>query len=199
MDFFDLFQILSLVAFYAVFVGRTLMLMSRGVKVFMLGVGKKGPRAWLERVFMAALLLWSAQIVVQALHLPRILPGWLHEPLFVWIPAQAAGAVMISGGLALFVAALVSFGRSWRVGIDIGSPGALVTGGAFSLSRNPIFLFMDAMFISTFLINGSPFFLAAAAITVTGVHWQILQEERFLQGYYGKAYADYRAAVRRYI
>jgi protein-S-isoprenylcysteine O-methyltransferase Ste14 len=199
MTFFDYFQLASLAAYAAVFVGRSILLQAHGTRVFVLGAGKKGAGAWLERSFMAVLLLWMAQIVAYALHLPPFLPAVLHEPMFVSTAAQAAGALLSAAGLVFFVAALGSFGRSWRIGIDTGKPGALVTGGAFSISRNPVFLFMDAYFVGTFLICSSPFFLACAAIAVAGIHWQILQEERFLAQHYGAGYMTYRAAVRRYI
>jgi hypothetical protein len=38
----------------------------------------------------------------------------------------------------LLAASLVSFGKSFRVGIDIDYPDKLVTSGVFAITRNPI-------------------------------------------------------------
>jgi len=48
MDFFGYFQIIALILFYCLFVGRTLQLMGRGIKVFVLGKGKKGFTRFVE-------------------------------------------------------------------------------------------------------------------------------------------------------
>jgi protein-S-isoprenylcysteine O-methyltransferase Ste14 len=115
------------------------------------------------------------------------------------VVAQTAGAALIAMGLFLFVLALASFGASWRVGIDEEHPGGLVTGGIFHFTRNPIFVFLDAYFVGTFLINGTLFFLLAALLGVTLIHYQILQEERFLEGRYGDPYREYKRTAPRYL
>jgi protein-S-isoprenylcysteine O-methyltransferase Ste14 len=60
------------------------------------------------------------------------------------------------------------------------------------------FLFIDLYFIGTFLINGTLFFLLTALIIVIGIHYQILQEERFLTQHYGDSYREYYNTVGRY-
>jgi protein-S-isoprenylcysteine O-methyltransferase Ste14 len=102
-------------------------------------------------------------------------------------------------GLVLFGLAFVSFGDSWRVGLDQRTPGALVTRGVFTVSRNPIYVFLDAWFVGIFLINGTLIFLIFAVPAVVFLHWQILQEEKFLLRLYGRPYQVYRAKTGRYL
>ena len=105
---------------------------------------------------------------------------------------------MVTPGLVIFGLAYVSFGDSWRVGFDVKTPGALVTTGAFALSRNPIYVFLDLWFIGVFLINGTLIFLIFALLAVAILHWQILQEEEFLLKLYGQPYQSYCAKTGRY-
>jgi protein-S-isoprenylcysteine O-methyltransferase Ste14 len=57
---------------------------------------------------------------------------------------------------------------------------------------------VDLYLVGTFLINGTVIFLLLAILVVAGLHYQILQEEKFLAQPYGKAYRNYCAQTRRY-
>lgn len=199
--FFDCFQITVLILFLFVFVGRTLYLrLRRGIKVFALGVGKSGWRRVLELSFFVGLVLWMAAILLYALgQEARFLPAVLNAKLVDSSLLGVAGTVLIVLGFALFVWSLISFGNSWRVGIDQRTQGDLITGGAFALSRNPIFLFIDLYFVGTFLINGTLVFLLFALLVIVGLHYQIVQEEIFLAGTYGRVYEAYCARTDRYL
>ncbi|HSV95570.1 MAG TPA: isoprenylcysteine carboxylmethyltransferase family protein [Spirochaetota bacterium] len=200
MSFFDVFQLTMMGLFLLVFGGRTAIMSIRGTRVIVLGTGKSGFGAVLEVVFLAGLCAWCWEVVAQSLgHEARLLPETLYVPVIEHPALSIAGAVMIGAGFIVFIWALVSFGASWRVGIDTRRPGDLITHGAFSISRNPIFLFIDLYFVGTALIYGNPFFLTCALATVTGIHFQIKQEEKFLSKQYGGAYAEYLLRTRRYL
>jgi protein-S-isoprenylcysteine O-methyltransferase Ste14 len=200
MSFFDYFQIITLVVFYLVFTGRMLQLLVAGVNPFVIGSGKKGAGKILEACFMAGLLAWSLEVVVHAFDMDfHIFPDAVYG-MFFDIPAvKSLGALVITAGFVVFVSSLIAFGRSWRIGIDTRNPGTLVTTGIFAVTRNPIFFFMDLYFIGTWLIYPNSFFGIAAALTIPGIHWQVLQEERFLSRQYGEEYRQYMKSVRRYI
>lgn len=196
--FLDIFQLANLAFFLAVFIGRTVYLwFRRGVNPFALGAGKKGLPRFLELLLFPWLVLWMLALVLSALQIPFFPalwnPAWLD--LF---PAKVLGVLVILAGDALFVWALLSFGDSWRIGIDEKTAGALVTKGIFAFSRNPIFAFIDLYFVGTFLINGKLVFLAFTVLTAIALHYQILQEEKFLSGWYGRAYRDYCTRAGRY-
>ena len=186
---------IMLCAFWFLFMGRTVMLMLKGVRVFVLAKGKSLPERILEIILMPALVLWSLQIAFTVFGAP-LLPA----PLFWDMPIIGIiGVAQCGAGLLIFVCALISFGSSWRVGIDEEHSDRLVTGGIFAISRNPIFLFMDLYFAGTFLIFPNWFFLAFFILSAAGIHKQILNEEKFLRAKFGGAYDEYTRKTRRYL
>ena len=153
----------------------------------------------LELFLLPWLALWILAVVLAAIHGSFRAIQVLWNPLWSdWLLVQVTGMLMLLAGDGLFVWALVSFGNSWRIGIDEKKAGALVTNGIFTFSRNPIFAFIDLYFIGTFLLSGAPIFLIFAAATILALHYQILQEEKFLSGRYGQAYRDYCKRAGRY-
>lgn len=198
--FFDYFQIAGLIFFLIVFVGRTLYLrFSKDINPITLGVGKKGLQRIVELSFFVGLIVWIVEVLLYAIHTEfRLFPAPLDMQLIDTMPARLIGVALVLIAFVIFIWALVSFGDSWRVGIDEKTKGDLVTTGIFAVSRNPIFIFIDIYFIGTFLINGSLIFLVFAAVVVIGLHYQIIQEEMFLAKAYGQAYQDYCARTERY-
>lgn len=199
-EFFDYFQIAGLAFFLIVFVGRTLYLrFSKNINPITLGVGKKGLQRIVELSFFVGLILWIVEVLLYALHIEfRLFPAPLDMQLIDTMPAKIIGVALIIVAFIIFIWALVSFRDSWRIGIDEKTPGELITTGIFAVSRNPIFIFIDLYFIGTFLINGAVIFLIFAAVVVIGLHYQIIQEEKFLAKAYGQAYQDYCARTGRY-
>ncbi|MCL1838319.1 MAG: isoprenylcysteine carboxylmethyltransferase family protein [Propionibacteriaceae bacterium] len=102
-------------------------------------------------------------------------------------------------GLVGFAATLVSFGESFRVGIDVDAPAKLVTTGAFALSRNPIYVSFLFFFFGLFLINRNLVISVAVVGFAFAIHRQILREEAFLAKQYRAEYAAYCRKVRRYL
>ena len=199
MDFFDYFQITVLILFYLVFIGRTIQLKLKGVNPIVLGIGKKGLKSLLEISLFFGLVIWTFEVITHSLNLKfHIFPEVLYTNFFQIIPLKILGTILIILGFFIFILALISFGSSWRVGIDKQSPGQLVTNGIFAVTRNPIFVFLDLYFLGTWLIYSNLFFLIFSVLVVLGIHYQILQEEKFLITQYGEEYKDYMKKVRRY-
>lgn len=198
--FFSYFQIAGLVLTFAMMFGRAFFLYrSQGINPLVVGRGKSGLRRLVELAFGVLGFAWTFAVVAYALD------GWVSFVPFSWDTrlvdagfAQWIGVLLNVTGLLIFAAALVSFGNSWRVGIDEERSGDLVTGGVFALSRNPIFIFLDLYFVGTFLINGTLLFFAFAVAMVLGVHYQILEEESFLRRRYGASYEAYCRRTARY-
>jgi protein-S-isoprenylcysteine O-methyltransferase Ste14 len=198
--YLDYFQLICQVFFLYVFVGRTIYLRAhRNIRVFTPGVAKRGVQQAVELSFLFVLVAWLVEIFLYTQ--PggaRLFPGAFAALLVDFAPLKLAGAALIVVGQIVFLLALLAFGDSWRVGLDKRSPGKLITGGVFAVTRNPIFLFLDLYLVGTFLINGTVIFLVFAVLVVAGLHYQILQEEKFLCLTYGQAYRDYCVQTGRY-
>ncbi len=201
MNFFDYFQIASAVVFLLVIASRAVYMMaSRGINPIVIGGGKKGLVRAIELMSFGGLLLWIIEVLLYAFHADvHIFPAPLNQVLIDSQVSRIIGVLLVSTGLLFFIGAFVSFGDSWRVGFDLKTPGALVTGGIFAFSRNPIYVFLDLWFVGVFLINGRLIFLIFAILTLIIVHKQILQEEAFLSKLYSQPYDLYRARTGRYI
>jgi protein-S-isoprenylcysteine O-methyltransferase Ste14 len=127
--------------------------------------------------------------------------GWptvAARPLFRSAPLAWAGVTACAAGLALLLWSLVSFRRSFRIGIDTHSPDALITSGIFAFSRNPIYVAFALVLIGEFLIFPHWLLLIYLLGFAALVHRQVLREEDYLQAHYGRDYLDYCQRVRRY-
>src|SRR5687768_15329299 len=142
MNFFDYFQVASVVIFLVIMLGKIFYLRwSRNINPIAIGGGKKGLRLAFELISFGGLLLWMIEVLLYAFHSGfRVFPWPFDMQLVNSQPLKVIGIVLTSVGLFVFAMAYFSFGDSWRVGFDVKTPGALVTGGIFSISRNPIYL-----------------------------------------------------------
>jgi protein-S-isoprenylcysteine O-methyltransferase Ste14 len=113
--------------------------------------------------------------------------------------AAWAGIALCLVGLLVLVGSLVSFGRSFRVGIDVDHPDELVTTGIFSVSRNPIYVGFALILVGQFLVFPNWIPLAYLAGGLALFHRQVLREEKFMRDHYGEQYLQYCQRVRRYV
>jgi protein-S-isoprenylcysteine O-methyltransferase Ste14 len=114
-------------------------------------------------------------------------------------PAAWIGVALCLGGLLILLISLISFGRSFRVGIVVDRPDELVTTGIFSVSRNPIYVGGALVLTGEFLVfpNWIPLIYLAGGLAL--FHRQVLREETFLRNHYGQEYLQYCQRVRRYV
>jgi protein-S-isoprenylcysteine O-methyltransferase Ste14 len=127
------------------------------------------------------------------------LPAVNRQQFFQSSVVAWGGVLVCLAGLVLLFLSLVSFGKSFRVGIDQERPDKLVTTGVFAFSRNPIYVAFGLVLLGQFLVfpNWILFVYMIAAIGV--IHRQVLREEEFLRKQYGREYSDYCGRVGRYV
>jgi protein-S-isoprenylcysteine O-methyltransferase Ste14 len=172
---------------------------SKHINAIAIGRGKKGFQLVFELYAFAGLAVWIVEMLSYALHANfHIFPQPLDAQLINHNAVRAGGVLLVTLGFVILIWAFISFGDSWRIGLDLKTPGRLVTTGIFGRSRNPIYLFLNLWFWGIFLINGTLIFLLFAVLASLHLHYQILREEKFLDGLYGQAYKDYRARTARY-
>ena len=140
-------------------------------------------------------LFYFYTIFAAAFHWPLVSTRILFDSsLIAWI-----GVGLCFIGVLVLVASLISFGSSFRVGIDVDKPDELVTTGVFAVSRNPIYVGFAFVLVGQFLVfpNWIPLIYLAAGASL--FHRQVLREESFMRQHYGREYAEYCRRTRRYL
>ncbi len=109
-------------------------------------------------------------------------------------------ALLFLSGLAVVI---VSFGQFRRAKTDIHPyrpTTAIVTGGLFRYSRNPIYLALGAAQVGLALAAASPWAVLLVVPALVVVHYGVIaREERYLAAKFGAEYDRYRARVRRWL
>src|SRR5262249_33894248 len=138
-------------------------------------------------------LFYFYTVFAAAFHLPiASTQTFFHYELLSW-----AGVLLCLAGLVLLLLSLISFGKSFRVGIDVDQPDKLVTTGVFAFSRNPIYVGFGCILLGQFLVFPNWILLVYLAAGIWLFHRQVLREEEFLRQHYGQEYAEYCNRVRR--
>jgi len=120
--------------------------------------------------------------------------------LFESARVHAIGACLMLVGTAGALAAQLSMGDAWRVGVDDAEATRLVRSGLFAWVRNPIYSFMGMSLVGLLLLAPNAVAIAAVAITALGVELQVRAvEEPHLARLHGADYADYVARVGRFV
>jgi protein-S-isoprenylcysteine O-methyltransferase Ste14 len=140
-------------------------------------------------VWLLATLLASA-----ALH------HWLPLRQLVPSPWTYAGVVLIVLSLLLGAPAVLAFRRAHTPIVPFERSTALVTSGAFRLTRNPMYSGMVLLLLGVATLLGS----LGAYLPIPLFVWIIQKnfiegEERFLTEIFGEQYLAYRRRVRRWL
>lgn len=113
---------------------------------------------------------------------------------------HVAGVVVAVAGIAATLAAQLTLGASWRIGIDETERTDLITTGAFAIVRNPIFTALLLTLIGLVLMVPNPVAVTGLLIALAGVELQVRGvEEPYLGRVHGRAYSEYVARVGRFL
>jgi protein-S-isoprenylcysteine O-methyltransferase Ste14 len=108
-------------------------------------------------------------------------------------------ALSAVGGLAVFGAQL-GMGESWRIGVSDEERTDLVTGGWFSICRNPIYTSMIVGWLGLALIVPTWLAIAAVLTIAAGLELQVrFVEEPYLLRTHGDEYRAYASRVGRFV
>lgn len=143
------------------------------------------PPAWLA---LFALLAW-----LQSSYVPTGL-GFGGR----W--AMVLGGVLIVTGLIMTFAALREFRRASTTPIPHRAPSAMVTGGIFRISRNPIYL-ADVFILLGLILwwNAVPALILVPVFMLVIERRFIRDEEDRLRQAFGSEFETYAAKVRRWL
>jgi protein-S-isoprenylcysteine O-methyltransferase Ste14 len=154
-----------------------------------------GPLDWLSGIlFIGGMAIGVGSVVL-------VLQGSLDpiDALDVGVVHAAGIVTATAGGLAVFAAQL-GMGESWRIGVDDEERLDLVTGGWFSVIRNPIYTAMIVGWIGFALMVPTWLGIAAVPVTALALELQVRAvEEPYLVRTHGDAYRAYASRVGRFV
>ena len=141
-------------------------------------------------------------VVAAAAVLMWVVARWFPTARVDIFAAGIVAAALALLGIALAAAGVIEFRRAQTTvnPMDPSSTSALVTGGVYRFTRNPMYLGF------VFILSGWGAFLsnAATVLVVAGfifylTRFQIVPEERALERAFGEDFRAYRAVVRRWL
>jgi protein-S-isoprenylcysteine O-methyltransferase Ste14 len=200
MDKWDIVQTAYLGTFLLAVLWRILSLWKRGVRPLRLRPGRRDTDNRDTLLLFLGVNAWIAVVLDRILGTGLIPPdAWWRYRLIDGVALRIWGLVLQGMGLCLFIRALHDLGASWRLGTDVDHPGILVDTGIYRLTRNPIYLFFNLLFLGAFFLYGDVILLLLGLGLGFLLHRLVLREERILGQIYGAEYAHYRAATNRYV
>ena len=147
---------------------------------------KRGP---VPPVFflLALLLQWGLHLF---LPVARLLPE-------AW---STLGFVTITAGVGVMMVAARQFTKAKTAINPFGRPSALVTGGVFRASRNPMYLAMIVILVGGALAWGtlSPFLVPPAMVWLLSRKFIAMEEAKMIEAF-GVEYERYKGQVRRWL
>ena len=181
---------LTIVLFMGMVLTRAMLMRRKGINAIYFGNLDKT-----DFLIPPFVLFYFYLVFANAFNLPTVSKQeFFHSEIIAWI-----GVLFCFAGLLLLLGSLVSFGQSFRVGIDTEHPDKLITTGVFAFSRNPIYVAFAMILIGQFLIFPNWILLVYVAAGIWLFHRQVLREEEYLKKHYGKEYLEYSHRVRRYL
>ena len=184
------FSALTIILMLGMVLTRVILLRRKGVKAMKFGEIDKTDFLIPPFAFFYFYLIFA-----HSFNLPTVSTHkFFHSEIIAWV-----GVLFCLAGLLLLAWSLVSFGQSFRVGIDTEQPDKLITTGIFAFSRNPIYTAFASILLGQFLIFPNWIILVYMGAGVWLFHRQVLREEDYLKKHYGSEYLDYCNRVRRYI
>jgi protein-S-isoprenylcysteine O-methyltransferase Ste14 len=142
--------------------------------------------------------IWYLAAFVIAWLLQRRIPlDMAHERSSV---RDLIAGVLVGVGVAVATNAVVLMRRAKTTVIPSGQPTALVTGGVYRLSRNPMYVALTLVYLGAALTMNAWWFFLVIPIPLLVVSLVFIPfEERALAARFGRDYAEYGQHVRRWL
>lgn len=157
-----------------------------------------GPEQITNRYFrllpLLSLLVMVLYLMPQQYYLYLAPFTWLESPVL-----QVIGLGLMSVALVVILVAQGQMGASWRIGVDYENDTEFVQRGLFRYSRNPIFLGIMLSVTGYFLLLPNAITLLIMMLDLALIQVQIRLEEQHLAARHPRDYAQYCAAVRRWL
>jgi protein-S-isoprenylcysteine O-methyltransferase Ste14 len=140
--------------------------------------------------------VWFVLAVIAMIVLARFVPlmQW-HASALRW-----SGVALIVAGLGVALSAARRFRRAGTPVKPFSRSTALVTGGPYRFTRNPMYLGLAVILVGVALALEAltPFFVIPVFVAIITVGF-IVPEEAMLKERFGDAYTDFQRRVRRWL
>jgi protein-S-isoprenylcysteine O-methyltransferase Ste14 len=127
---------------------------------------------------------------------------WLFPAQRFLSPLLAAciGAALLALAVAFASSALVTMRRAGTSPVPLTPTSALVTGGPYRVTRNPMYLGLTLGYAGVAIWTQAVWAFVYLPIVILAVRRVVIdREERYLTARFGDAYVDYSRQVRRWI
>ena len=157
------FSALTIVLLLGMVWTRVLLMRRQGIKAMHFGRIDKKDFLILPVAFFYFYIVFAA-----AFNFPTV----SRQELFQSEIVSWAGVLICLVGLFILFLSLVSFGKSFRVGIDQDNSDKLVTTGIFAFSRNPIYVAFGFVLLGQFLVFSSWILLVYMVVAAWLLQWR---------------------------
>lgn len=186
---FKFFSLLIMVLFYGIYFTKMYVQKRKGIQTRQIGKCKDRDIRIVEMLMsIATFAIVPVQIISIMADVKMLGDGIRFMGIFIGII-----------GDIVFLIAVVTMKDSWRAGIPDEDKTTFVSSGIYKISRNPAFLGFDLMYIGICLIYFNVPTIIFTLFAIIMLHFQILQEEKFLEKTFGDEYINYRKEVFRYL
>jgi protein-S-isoprenylcysteine O-methyltransferase Ste14 len=139
---------------------------------------------------------WALLALLASLALHR----WLPLAQVLPAPWTWSGVMLIALALLLMLSAMAGFRRAGTPVVPFERSTALVTGGPYRFTRNPMYLGLTLLLLGIALLQGSLGACLPVPAFVAIIQKNFIEgEERFLAEIFGGQYRSYQRRVRRWI
>lgn len=146
---------------------------------------------WPPLVYVAAIVISIGLWILYPL-------PWFGSPLSDIL--FAVGWIVAVGAVAIDISAIRTLHLANTTTMPNKGSDHLVTSGAFSFTRNPIYLGNTFLMVGVAMIAGIAWFILLAVIAAFITQkLAIEREEKHLEARFGKKYFDYKKRVRRWV
>lgn len=186
---FRIFALLIMILFYSIYFGKMIIQKRQGIKTRQLGKGKNQNVRTIEiLISIATLIIIPIQLISIILNLTLL----DNKIRFIGFLVGILGDI-------LFLIAIITMKNSWRAGIPSEDKIEFVSNGIYKISRNPAFVGFDLMYIGICLLYCNVLTIVFSLFAIIMLHFQILEEEKYLKKTFGEKYLSYKNKVCRYI
>lgn len=193
MSTFSIIGFIIFITFYGSYFTKMFMQSKDGIRTDRMGKGNKPKRTYIIEVILKVSTFLTAGIQFISIVFIEKLFVFIHNDWLRYI-----GFIIASLGVVVFITAMMTMRDSWRAGVDKAQKTEMIKTGIYKYSRNPAFVGFDLFYIGLALAFSTGANLILACFSIIMLHFQILEEEKFLPEVFGEDYTNYKKKTGRY-